>query len=160
MRKILLVFALLLAMSAAAVHAQTSILSAGGDASGSGGSATYSIGQIDYTNSSGTDGSASAGVQQPYEFFTLGIEEDNGICLSLLIYPNPTQSTIHLQIDNQLTTKLAYQVFDMAGNELFGQKIESVLTPISMETLTVGAYILKVSTPTSVLKTFTIIKNN
>ena len=160
MRKILLVFALILAMSAATLHAQTSILSAGGDASGSGGSAAYSIGQIDYTNTTGADGTVTSGVQQPYEFFTLGIEEDNGICLSLSVFPNPTQSTIHLQIDNQLTTKLAYQVFDMAGNELFGQKIESVLTPISMETLTVGAYILKVSTPTSVLKTFTIIKNN
>mgnify|MGYP001199442453 CR=1 FL=1 len=160
MRIILLVFALMLAMSAATLHAQTSILSSGGDASGSGGSAAYSIGQIDYFGSTESGGTVNSGVQQPYEFFTLGIEEDNGICLSLSIYPNPTQSTVQLQIDNQTTEQLAYQVFDMAGKELFGQKIESVLTPIRMESLSVGAYSIKVSTPTSVLKTFTIIKNN
>ncbi|MBK9250126.1 MAG: T9SS type A sorting domain-containing protein [Ignavibacteria bacterium] len=160
MRKNIFVNSCLIVMSSIVVQAQSSLLPAGGDASGSGGSSSYSIGQIDYLPLDGSNGAFYSGVQQPFEFFTVGIEEDNGICLSLSVFPNPAQSVIHLHIDHQTTEQLAYQVFDMAGKELFGQKIAGEITPISMETLTVGAYIIKVSTATTILKTFTIIKNN
>jgi hypothetical protein len=46
---------------------QNTISSAGGNAKGSGGSASFTVGQIFYTKLSGTNGSVVQGIQQPYE---------------------------------------------------------------------------------------------
>jgi hypothetical protein len=47
--------------------AQTATVSAGGNAIGTGGSVSYSVGQIAYTNNSNSNGSVAQGVQYPYE---------------------------------------------------------------------------------------------
>lgn len=51
------------------LYAQTSILASGGDNSGSGGSVSYSVGQVFYTTNTGTSGSVEQGVQHPFEFY-------------------------------------------------------------------------------------------
>lgn len=43
-------------------HAQESIHTSGGDASGSGGSAAYSVGQVFYTSNTGSNGNNSIGL--------------------------------------------------------------------------------------------------
>ena len=45
-------------------NAQDAIPATGGDATGSGGSASYTVGQIGYTTNTGTNGSVAEGVQQ------------------------------------------------------------------------------------------------
>ncbi|MFM2191538.1 MAG: hypothetical protein RLZZ118_495, partial [Bacteroidota bacterium] len=45
-------------------QAQQATTATGGDATGSGGSAAYSVGQIVYTTHTGTTGSVAQGVQQ------------------------------------------------------------------------------------------------
>ena len=56
--------------------AQEVIPTSGGTASGSGGSASYTIGQMIYTTNNGVNGSVSQGIQQPYEISVVsGIEE-------------------------------------------------------------------------------------
>ena len=47
--------------------AQESINATGGDASGSAGSASYSVGQVAYQTLAGTNGSIAEGVQQAYK---------------------------------------------------------------------------------------------
>lgn len=49
-------------------NAQSNIVAGGGDASGSTGSVSYSIGQIDFQYRSSADYSVSEGVQQTYSF--------------------------------------------------------------------------------------------
>jgi len=49
------------------LSAQQNTIAAGGLATGSGGTASYSIGQIDYITATGSGGTASQGVQQPYK---------------------------------------------------------------------------------------------
>jgi len=74
------------------VQAQTShqVLSAsGGDASGSGGTVAYSVGQIVYSTSTGTTGSVAQGVEQAYEISSVGIKE-TALNISLSVFPNPT----------------------------------------------------------------------
>ena len=61
----------------------------GRDASGSGGTAAYSLGQVVYTTNSGTSATVSQGVQQAYEIFTIGIKETE-LNISLSVFPNPT----------------------------------------------------------------------
>ena len=79
------------------VSAQESVNATGGDASGSGGSASYSVGQVVYTTNVGTNGSVSQGVQQPYEISVVtAIEEAKGINLTVTAYPNPTTDYLSL----------------------------------------------------------------
>ena len=73
---------LLLGLGLTGVQAQTSVNATGGDASGGGGSVSYSVGQVVYTTHTGTSGSVAEGVQQPYEISVVtGLEEAQSINL-------------------------------------------------------------------------------
>jgi hypothetical protein len=68
--------------SLSTVSAQESINATDGDVSGSGGSVSYSVGQVVYTTHTGTSGSVAEGVQQPYEISVVtGLEEAQSINL-------------------------------------------------------------------------------
>ena len=56
---------LLLGLGLTGLQAQESVNATGGDASGSGGSVSYSVGQITYQTHTGINGSVAEGVQQP-----------------------------------------------------------------------------------------------
>ena len=56
------------------IHAQESVNASGGDALGSGGSSSYSIGQVFYSNYTGASGSEAQGVQQADETGCTGTE--------------------------------------------------------------------------------------
>ena len=49
------------------ISAQSGTITSGGDAAGSGGSVSFSIGQLDYTSISSAEGTVSQGLQHPYE---------------------------------------------------------------------------------------------
>ncbi|MGD0341661.1 MAG: hypothetical protein ABSA76_08155, partial [Bacteroidales bacterium] len=75
-----LLLALWLGGNSIAIHAQSTITTSGGNASGSGGSASYTIGQVVYSTITGTNGSSAQGVQQPYEISIItGIAEAKDI---------------------------------------------------------------------------------
>jgi hypothetical protein len=65
--------ALLLVVSVRTVQGQAVIDAAGGEATGSGGTTSYSVGQIVYYSNSEAGGSENQGVQQPYEFTALPV---------------------------------------------------------------------------------------
>ena len=160
-KKLILIFIMVLGMGATALHAQQDVDAAGGDATGSGGTASFSIGQIIYTYVSGSSGSSNQGVQQPYEFFfPAGINETNDINLSMKVYPNPTQALVNLKIENQSLEGFSFQLLDPVGRMINTQTINETLTVIPMEALASGAYILEVSNNGKAVKTFTIIKYN
>ena len=70
----------LLGLGLTGLQAQTSVNTIGGNASGSGGSASYSVGQVVYQAHSGTNASIIEGVQQPYEILVVTqIEKVKGI---------------------------------------------------------------------------------
>ncbi len=56
----------LLGLGLSELHAQEATLASGGNATGSGGSVSYSVGQVVYTTNIGTTGSVAQGVQQAY----------------------------------------------------------------------------------------------
>jgi hypothetical protein len=142
------------------LQAQESINTTGGNASGSGGSVSYSVGQVVYQTSSGTNGSVAVGVQQPFEIsVVIGIEEFKSINLSLLAYPNPTSDYLTLSIDEFEISNLAYQLYDMNGKLLQNKKITGNKTSIVMSNLTPATYFLKVTQNNIEVKTFKIIKN-
>jgi len=90
---------LLLGLGLTGLQAQTNVNATGGNASGNGGSVSYSVGQVVYTTHKGSNGSVAQGVQQPYEISVAGIDEANGISLRVTVYPNPTTDYLTLEID-------------------------------------------------------------
>jgi hypothetical protein len=141
------------------VYAQQATTASGGDASGSGGSVAYSVGQIVYTTHTGTNGSVAQGVQQPFEIQTvLGIDNPQ-INLSFSVYPNPTVAMLTLNIGDFDYSNATYQLFDLNGKLLADRKIIENSTNIPMEIYPQAIYLLHVIDNNKTLKTFKIIKN-
>lgn len=141
-------------------NAQQANVTSGGNATGTGGTSSYSVGQIAYTTITGAGGWINQGVQQPYEFFTLGNDDFPEIQLTMTVYPNPTTSLIKLNIQNYGLENLNYELFDINGRQIQKQKITSTETPIQLENLASAIYMLQVLDKNKLLKTFKIIKNN
>ncbi|MFA7401557.1 MAG: T9SS type A sorting domain-containing protein [Bacteroidales bacterium] len=146
------------------LQAQTAVLSSGGDASGSGGSISYSIGQVVYTTASSSTATLTQGVQQPYEIFVvIGIEEANDISLHYDIYPNPVNNLVILKVDDVNDAKirsLHYHLYDITGNLLESKCITENETEIAMGNYTKATYFLKITDDNKKeWKTFKVIKN-
>lgn len=154
---------LLLSLGLTNLQAQTSVNSAGGNASGGGGSASYSVGQMVYTTNSGANGSVAQGVQQPYEIsVVIGIAEGADINLSASVHPNPTTEDIVLEIGNFTSLNaqtLSYQLFDVSGKLIKSEVITDNHTIINIMNLAAATYYVKVVQEKKELKTFKIIKN-
>ncbi len=148
----------LLLLCGSSIYAQKGVVASGGEASGSGGTVSYSIGQVDYIATSGGNGNTNEGLQQPYEFFTMGIEDNLEISLLLSVYPNPTTTFVNLKIDKENLENLSYELYDMDGKKLSSQKIKDKITNIPMELFPSATYILQVLNSTDKIKSFKIIK--
>lgn len=152
--------AIFLVFSYSELQAQETIPITGGNASGSGGSVSYTIGQTFYTTNTGSNGSVAEGVQQPYEISVIiGIEETNGINLSVSAYPNPTTDFLLLKVESEKFKDLSYQLFDLNAKLLESKKLVSNETSIVMSNLVPATYFLKVTEGNKEVKTFRIIKN-
>jgi hypothetical protein len=143
-----------------AIRAQNAIHASGSNAAGSGGTVTYTIGQVVYTKNTGTNGSVAQGVQQPYEISVVtGIVEAKDISLEIEVYPNPATIFVKLKIENCEVKNLRYQLYDINGNLLKDNKGEGQETNISIQNLLPATYFLKVTDNNKVIKIFKIIKN-
>ena len=141
--------------------AQESVNATGGNASDSGGTVAYSVGQVVYTtNTSISNGSVAQGVQQPFEISVVtGIEEAKGINLSVTAYPNPTTDYLTLEVKDFEFSNLHFQLYDMQGKLLQSEKITDNQTSIVMSNLVPANYFVKVIQGNKKVKTFKIIKN-
>lgn len=142
----------------AQVNAQEAVVTSGGNASGTNGNISYSVGQTVYNTNTGTNGSVAQGVQQAFEIQTVLGAENFNINLQLAIYPNPTTNWLTLEIKNYNFEKLNYQIFDIHGKMIVQSKISAETTTISMENLSTNIYLLKVLDNNKEVKTFKIIK--
>ena len=160
-KKLKLSVLLLLSLSTAGVFAQEATITAGGDATGAGGSVSYSVGQALYTTNAGTNGSEAQGVQQPYEISTtVGIELTNiNLELSLSVYPNPTTDYLTLKVKDIELSTLNFQLYDINGKRIESGRLTDISTTIDMESQPTSTYFLKVTDGNTRIKMFKIIKN-
>lgn len=139
------------------IYSQEIIPASGGEATGSGGSSSYSVGQLVYTTNTGS-GTVTQGVQQSIELFTLSNPELTTVNLTAVTYPNPTSDYITLKISDSALDNLSYKLIDVNGKVIANGSITNADTQISMQSLALGMYILKVNQNNQELKTFKIIK--
>ena len=85
MRTIPLILSFVISIS---LCAQSSINSAGAEATGQGGSLSYSVGQVVYSASSSSAGAVSAGVQQAYEVSVATQVSETNLNIDASVYPN------------------------------------------------------------------------
>lgn len=158
-KKVTLSILLLLGIGLIRLQAQEAVLTTGGNISGTGGSASYSIGQVVYTTITGTNGSVAQGVQQPFEISeVIGIKEAEGITLTCTAYPNPAKDYLTLKVNNYDISNLSYQLYDINGKLLENKKIAGNETTIDMNHLATATYFLKIIQSNKEVKTFKIIK--
>lgn len=139
------------------LFAQQNPVPSGGDAIGTGGFFSYSLGQIEYITSTGPSGTITEGLQQPYEILILsGIEETD---IKLSVYPNPTTDNVVLTVENANTQNMTYMIYDLLGKVIENKKLNGSQTSISMVTLANDIYFIKVMNQDKELKIFKIIKN-
>jgi hypothetical protein len=139
---------------------QSTIPTSGGNATGSGGSVSYTVGQILYNTNSGTTGTVSQGVQQPYEISVVTtIRNTEEIILECLVFPNPTRGEIKLVVKTKEFENLRFQLYDLNGIRIQDKEIEGEETEILIDRLLPSTYILKVLSGNKEIKTFKIIKN-
>jgi hypothetical protein len=140
--------------------AQQTLSSSGGEAKGTGGVVSYTVGQLVYTTITAINGSILQGVQQPYEISVVtDIKEANDVSLEFTVYPNPTTDLIILKTGNYEVGNLRYQLYNDYGTLLQDYKVEDNETRIKMSSLFPAIYFLKVTDNKKVIRTFKIIKN-
>jgi len=149
---------LLIGLSLTTIKAQEAVPASGGDASGSGGSVSFSVGQQVYVTHAGAPGSMAEGVQQTYEISPVTGLTNRTINLNINAYPNPTNDFLTLSVADRNYENLSYQLIDLSGRILETKKTENSTTDIFIGRYTYGAYFLKVLQGDKEVKTFKIIR--
>lgn len=158
-----LVSSFLLVSGYLALDAQEALLSSGGDATGAGGAAAYSVGQIAYSHYNADLGQVTQGVQQSYLVIMVG---SSGPLpdISVSMYPNPVKAgTTILWEDSSIgigTGTFSFTLCDIYGKLLAREKITGQLTNVSFEDFPEGVYVLQVFNTNILIKTFKVIKTN
>ena len=138
--------------------AQESINTAGSNATGNGGTVSYTIGQISYNTDLGTNGSVSQGVQQAFEIFDLSTEELTETNFSAVIYPNPTTEYLTIEVKNLEFSLLNIQIFDSLGRVLQNKNTKDQKIVLDMKNLPSSTYYIKIELDNKILKSYKIIK--
>jgi hypothetical protein len=157
MQKIFIIIAFFVGSNFA--QAQESVNTSGGVDIGSGGSVSFSVGQMVYTTDSKESGAMVQGIQRPHKLTTTDIKKlDN--TLSFKAYPNPSSDDLFLEMNAYHNEKLVYQLYDMQGKLLMTNPIELPKTQINMRALAVGTYFIHIYTSNNQpIQTIQIIKN-
>jgi hypothetical protein len=139
-------------------YSQETVPSTGGDAIGTGGTSSFTVGQVFYTSNTSSTSSVSQGVQQAFEIQTLSNPGLLKVQLTAVTYPNPTTDYIVLKIRDTALENLQYSLFDLNGKTIVSKKITTSSTEINMRNFTIGVYLLKLTKKNQPIKTFKIIK--
>jgi len=143
---------------AAHVSAQQSPVAAGSVATGTGGSVSWSLGQVFASAQESNTAYLNQGVQQPYEIFVVSSSEE-AAHKAVRVFPNPTLHQLTLQLDGQPEAGMYCRLTDMQGRTQHQQAVTSTTTDIPADALAPGTYLLTVGLETKFLHTFQIIKH-
>ena len=114
----------ILLWSATNLKAQQNTVGSGGDASGSGGTVSYTVGQLDYITASGIGGTMSEGVQQPYIINVATGVQETDINLTCSVSPNPTADYVVLTVQKNDVQDMSYSLMDVEGQDDHPSKLK------------------------------------
>jgi hypothetical protein len=144
----------------AELKAQETVPASGSDASGTGGTVNYSVGQMEYTVYSSVAGSVSQGIQLPYEILVVtSVAEAQEISLTCAAYPNPVSGLLHLWVGDNPSEHISYSLYTAEGKLLETKKIEGSEASIGLAQFPDAVYFLNVYNQGVKIKTFRIVHN-
>ena len=156
MRNTLLLLSIILSFS---LYAQNSVNSAGAEATGQGGSLSYSVGQVFQSSSNSSASSVSAGVQQAYEVSVVTKVSETKFNIEASVYPNPTTDFLILSLSD-IEENYTYQLTDINGKQLNTGLINNTKTKLDFSSYVSGTYFINIARhANSNIKTFQVIKN-
>ena len=143
-----------------AVQAQSNTVSAGGDAEGSNGSVSYSVGQVFYVTAEGENGNANQGVQQPFEIFvTLTNSQFLNDLTKITLLPNPAVDRVILSLNGIPSFEgYYYNLTDITGKIINKGFINSNDTTLDVSSLPGACYFLNVFQNNMAIKSFKLLK--
>lgn len=145
-------------LAAFPLAAQQHTVASGGEASGIGGTVSFTVGQIETTTASDASASVAEGVQQPYEIsLSTGLEESSAD-FSVQVYPNPSSNEIMVCTDRQDRSGLRCRLVDMNGKLLGEQQMLASPVIFPVQALASGTYRITVYDQNKILTAFTVIK--
>lgn len=121
--------------------AQNAISSTGGHFKTTGGSTSFTVGQVAYVLKKGTGSYLNEGVQQVYTKKTTPIEELVYL-KEVQLYPNPTHETFTLIMSTKEDIQVIYTIMDYLGKEIRNGNILSEKSEISLRDLPSGNYFI------------------
>jgi hypothetical protein len=120
---------------------QNALSAAGGHFKTSGGSTSFTVGQVAYVLKNGTGSYLNEGIQQVYTKKTTPIEELVYL-KEVQLYPNPTQETMTLILSSKEDVQVRFTIMDYLGKEIRNGNILSEKSEISLRDLPAGNYFI------------------
>lgn len=141
------------------ISAQSNTTSGGGEATGTNGSSSFTVGQVFVDTKSDTSGTITEGVQQPFEWLTLEIG-DTTIAqnFNIQLFPNPTSGQINLHYKGTLPQNLIADFYDSQGKIISKNKITQNKTIFDISPQAAGIYYIRVRSGNQNVITYKIIK--
>ena len=121
--------------------AQNALSSTGGHFKTTGGSTSFTVGQVAYVLKKGNGSYLNEGVQQVYTKKTTPIEELVYL-KEVQLYPNPTQEIVTLILSFKEDVQVRYTIMDYLGKEIRHGNILSEKSEISLRDLPSGNYFI------------------
>lgn len=140
------------------ICAQSGTVTAGGDATGSGGSVSFSVGQMDYISISSTDGTVYQGLQHPYEISEVTSVSHQPLDIAASLHPNPVKDYLYLNVPDELWQGLKITLIDIQGRSIHEEQLVDQTTIIAMQEMMPGTYFLIIQNEKNQIKSFKIIK--
>ena len=138
--------------------AQERSVASGGEASGTGGTVSYTIGLPDFQTYSGTSGTISEGVQQAYELLSVNVHEwDKDFILKL--YPNPVTDYLIIEVP-ETDAELTYNILSHSGQLLKSGNLSEIKTSIEVRSFVSEGYFIEIRKNNQLVRHYQFIKVN
>jgi hypothetical protein len=159
MLKILFISSLILVFFFHDAVSQSGTIASGGNASNESGSVSYSVGQVFYLSHESTEGIIHEGLQQPYEIFSVDIQ-DVTTEFEITLYPNPANTHLTIKTLDFQPNKLSYQLYSLNGQLIDMKEIINEETFLDVDQLNPSSYIIQVLKDNKIIKSFKLIKHS
>jgi hypothetical protein len=122
---------------------------------------TFSVGQIFIQNIT-VPGVAQIreGVQHALEVLTIGMDDESQTLEGILLYPNPTEGELNLQIKGFYPNAFSYKIFNDLGQCIQEGDVQNENSLLSLESLAAGSYRVHVMSALGKQITFQVIKRD
>ena len=147
-----------LGFASSVLTAQEAFVASANEATGTGGSISYSVGQLITSSQTTANTTIDVGIQQPLQIVTLSNPEVTHVQLKAKVYPNPSTDFVLLSLTDTDFEDMQYALYSLNGGLVKEASISEAETSVDLRELAVGTYVLRVTQHQKHIKTFKIIK--